>query len=354
MTKEEKIAKFDPSGVGLKNGRFIGLPFDEDDAKIVLLPVPWDVTVSYSDGTATAAQNIVEASSQLDLYDADVKDAWKMGIYFRHIDLFWLNRNEELRPLADAFIEAIEAGANPAHDLQLVNVLEEINNACLLLKNWVYTETTNLLNKGKLIGIVGGEHSVPLGYLEALAQRHEHFGVLQIDAHQDLRRAYEGFIFSHASIFYNALKIRQISKLVQVGIRDCCQEEMELVAASNGRVQVFSDQAIRETVYSGSSWGNVCERILTSLPEKVYVSFDIDGLVPDLCPNTGTPVPGGLQFAEAIYLLKMLVESGREIIGFDLCEVAGVGNEWDGNVGARIVYKLCNLMGKSAGISTAV
>ncbi len=352
MSRQEKIARFNPSGIGLKNGRFIGLPFDEEDAQIVLLPVPWDVTVSYADGTATAAQNILEASSQLDLFDPDLPDAWKTGIYMRHLDLLWLNRNQELRPLADSFIDYLENGNAPDDKQQMRTALEEINNACLALKTWVYQETSALLRSGKRVGLVGGEHSTPLGFLEALAQRFGHFGILHIDAHQDLRQAYEGFTYSHASIFYNTLKIEAVTKLVQVGIRDYCEEETELVRREAGRVKVWYDQQIREELFEGTSYAEMCRRIVADLPRQVYVSFDIDSLLPYLCPGTGTPVPGGLEYGQAVFLLKTLVESGREIIGFDLCEVAGVGNEWDGNVGARILYKLCNLMAKSAGIGS--
>ena len=347
MTKQEKIDSFDPSGVGLKNGHFIGLPFDENDAETVLLPVPWDVTVSYADGTATAGENILEASVQLDLHDPDVPDAWKKGIYMRHLDLVWLNRNTELRPLAEQYIDFLENGGQIAQDPEMKAALSEVNEACIGLRNWVYQETKALLEKGKRVGIVGGEHSVPLGYLDALAEHHGSFGILQIDAHQDLRDAYEGFTYSHASIFYNALKIKEIRRLVQVGIRDFCEAETDIVNASNGRVKVWTDQQIREEAFMGSSFQATCERIIADLPKLVYISFDIDGLQPDLCPNTGTPVPGGLTFNEAVYLLKTVVKSGRKIIGFDLCEVGGIDNEWDGNVGARVLYKLCNLMAAS-------
>jgi len=347
MTKQEKIAAFDPSGVGLKNGHFIGLPFDENDAETVLLPVPWDVTVSYADGTSTAGQNILEASAQLDLHDPDVPDAWKMGIYMRHLDLFWLNRCTELRPMAEQYIDFLESGGHLKHDLEMQAALGEINKACFSLKNWVYEETKSLMEKGKRVGIVGGEHSVPLGYLEALAEVHGNYGILQIDAHQDLRDAYEGFTYSHASIFFNALKIKEVERLVQVGIRDFCEAETDLVIASDGRIRAWTDQQMREAEFEGTSFKSLCERIVADLPGLVYVSFDIDGLQPDLCPNTGTPVPGGLSFNEAVYLLKTVVKSGRKIIGFDLCEVGGMDHEWDGNVGARVLYKLCNLMGAS-------
>lgn len=344
--KKKKIEGFDPNGVGLKNGNFIGLPFDENTAGIVLLPVPWDVTVSYRDGTATAAANILEASSQLDLYDADVKDAWKAGIFLRTMDAQWLKKSQELRPKAQRYIEALENGKRT--DTKVIREsLADIHAASVALKEWVYQQTDSLMEKGKIVGLIGGEHSVPLGYLEALASRYEDFGVLHIDAHLDLRQAYEGFTYSHASIFNNALKIESISKLVSVGIRDYCEEELDVVEASGKRCKVFFDHRIREAMFVGITWAEICKKIVKALPKHVYISFDIDGLDPTLCPNTGTPVPGGLSYQEAIYLLRVLAESGKKIIGFDLCEVGGEGHEWDGNVAARVLYKMCNLAWKS-------
>lgn len=354
MSRQTLIKAFDPSGVGLKNGHFIGLPFTEKEAQIVLLSVGWDVTVSYMAGTSTGPQNILDASSQLDLFDPDLSDAWKVGIYMRHQDLLITNRNEELRPLAEKYIDFLEAGGNPQDSLEMAAVLEEINNACHLLKIWVYEQSKELLKAGKSVGIVGGDHSVPLGFLEALSQKYsEGFGILQIDAHQDLRQAYEGFLYSHASIFYNAMKLDAVKKLVQVGIRDTSEAENAFSQANESRISVWSSQKLNARKFNGESYAKTCEEIIADLPNKVYVSFDIDGLMPYLCPNTGTPVPGGLEFEEAVFLLKALVESGREIIGFDLCEVAGIGNEWDGNVGARVLYKLCNFMAKSKGLPTS-
>ncbi len=353
MRRQQKIASFDPSAVGLKNGHFIGLPFNEDEAQIVLLPVSWDVTVSYKAGTSTGPQNILDASSQLDLYDPVLEDAWKVGIYMRHFDLYTLNRNEELRPLAERYIDYLESGGKPEDSLEMAARLEELNNACRMLKVWVYEQTKGLLKKGKSVGLVGGDHSTPLGFLEALGELHaEGFGILQIDAHQDLRRAYEGFEFSHASIFFNAVKLPSVRKLVQVGIRDTCEEEVNFARQNADRITVWTNDKINARKFQGDSFRKICEDIIAALPPKVYISFDIDGLLPYLCPNTGTPVPGGLEFDEAVYLMRTLVESGREIIGFDLSEVAGNGYEWDGNVGARILYKLCNFMAKSKGLST--
>jgi agmatinase len=197
------------------------------------------------------------------------------------------------------------------------------------------------------VGLVGGDHSTPLGFMEALAEKHSEFGILQIDAHCDLRKAYEGFEFSHASIMYNALKLRQVKKLVQVGIRDWCEEENNYIRSSKGRVVTFFDHAMKRSLYEGTSWKSLCDKIVSQLPKNVYVSFDIDGLDPKLCPSTGTPVPGGLEFEQAVYLIEQVVRKGKKIIGFDLNEVAPGADEWNGNVGARMLYKMCNLAAAS-------
>lgn len=341
---------FDPNGVGLKNGNFIGLPFTESDARLILFPVPWDVTVSFAEGTATGPENILEASSQLDLYDADISDAWKLGIFFKSIPEDWLSLSRQLRPLSKNYIDFLETGGKVSENHEMQDLLSALNSHCHALKEYVKTSTRNYLDQGKIVGLVGGDHSTPLGYLEALAEKHPSFSVLQIDAHLDLREAYEGFTYSHASIFYNALKIPAINKLVQVGIRDYCEEEAALAAAKKGRIRVFYDRALKENRFKGQTFHDSCLEIIRDLDENVYISFDIDGLHPAYCPNTGTPVPGGFQFEEAVYLIKLLVESGRKIIGFDLNEVGGLGNDWDGNVGARMLYQLSIWTGRSQGL----
>jgi agmatinase len=347
MSKNEKIKNFDPNGVGLNNGHFIGLPFEEEEANIIFLPIPWDVTVSYAEGTASGAENILQASGQLDLFDPYVQDAWKAGIYMRPSDETWSNKSSELREKAKQYIDWLENGSDDQFLAEMMHIKEAINQASIALNQWVKTQTTNLLEAGKLVGLVGGEHSTPLGYLEALAEKYHSFGILQIDAHMDLRKAYEGFTHSHASIFYNALSISNIEKLVQVGIRDYCEEEVAFAKSQGERVSIFYDHEIKEMQFKQVAYDQICNDVVESLPDKVYISFDIDGLRPNLCPHTGTPVPGGLDFAEAIYLIKKVVDSGRTIIGFDLSEVAGIGHEWDGNVGARILYRMANLAAKS-------
>ncbi len=348
MSKEEKIKNFNPNGVGLNNGHFIGLPFEEKEAEIILLPVTWDVTASSGKGTALGPQKMLAVSTQIDLYDPYVKDAWKLGVYMLPVEEEWIRKNEDLRRKSDDYISFIENGGNIEKNKTQKKVLEEINNKCEALKSTVYNTCNHYFSQNKLVGLVGGEHSVPLGYLEALAVKYSDFGILQIDAHMDLRKAYEGFNYSHASIFYNVSKIESVTKIVQVGIRDFCEEEFEFVKNSNGLIKSFFDHEIAEQLYKGVFYRQICTQIIQYLPQNVYISFDIDGLEPSLCPNTGTPVPGGLDFNQALYLIKLIVESGKTIIGFDLCEVNGE-NDWDANVGARLLYRISNLMGKSNG-----
>jgi agmatinase len=346
-SKEQKIAEFDPNGVGDVNGGLFGLPFTIEESEVVLIPMPWEVTVSYSAGTAAGPQAIKEASPQLDLFDPAIKDAWKLGIAMEEISEEWAAVSDNLRQKAESYINWLEEGSPESDKAEFENLPAEVTEKGEELLQWLKARALTYLDKGKLVGVVGGDHSTPLGLMHALAERHEEYGILQVDAHADLRNAYEGFRYSHASIMYNALQLPQVKKLVQVGIRDICQAEAEMADQSNGRITIFYDSVLKENLYEGDSWKKECKKIIAQLPQKVYISFDIDGLDPKLCPATGTPVPGGFEFEEAIYLIKALVKSGREIIGFDLCEVAPGESEWNGNVGARLLYKLCNWMAVS-------
>lgn len=336
---------FDPSAIGLDNGNLLGLPFDYDSASIIVFGVPWEVTVSYRPGTAYGPEAILNASRQLDIYDIDNPEGWKQGIYMVPISNDVLENNQQLRQQATALIAALEQGADIEKNPELVRSRQQVNEGSEALNQWLFEQTLKALKDGKQVAVIGGDHSVPLGYLKALATHHSSFGILHIDAHADLRDAYEGFQFSHASIMYNALEIPEITKLVQVGIRDLCHEEVDLIQTLPNRIATFYDSQLKEQLYAGTSWLTICKAVVAELPENVYISFDVDGLDPKLCPQTGTPVPGGLELEQVFCLFREVVRSGRRIVGFDVVEVGNA--EWDGNVGARTVYKLCNLMSLS-------
>ncbi|HRH59087.1 MAG TPA: agmatinase family protein [Chitinophagaceae bacterium] len=342
------LSKFDANAAGNPNNNIFGLPFTEDESKVVLLPVPWEVTVSYHAGTARSPEHIFKASTQIDLFDVYNPEGWKQGFYMRLPERKILMKSDYLRKEAELYIDYISKGEIVDANKFMCKSLKEINEGGMLLNNWVYEQTKALLAQNKFVGLVGGDHSTPLGYYKALGEKYGSFGILQLDAHCDLRKSYEGFIYSHASIMYNALnEVKAIDKLVQVSVRDLCDEEWDYICNSNNRVITYFDEHIRQRLYEGEHWSYLTETIINHLPEHVHISFDIDGLDPKLCPHTGTPVHGGLQADEALYLFKKIIQSGRKVIGFDLVEV-GVGeNDWDSNVGARLLWRLCNLLTKN-------
>ena len=339
------LSNFDPNTVGNPNNNIFGLPFSEEDARLVIVPVPWEVTVSYNAGTARAPDHIFTASLQVDLFDPELKDTWKEGFFMRYPDKKILTKSDFLRKEAELYINYISQGDVVSANKFMCKTLRDINEGSLFLNNWVYEQTKDLLDKGKLVALLGGDHSTPLGFFKAIAEKNIEFGILQIDAHMDLRKAYEGFNYSHASIMYNALEeIPQLKKIVQVGIRDYCEEEFQYMCASNGRAITYFDKDIKERLFEGETWKNIVDDIVNQLPQNVFISFDIDGLNPKLCPHTGTPVQGGFEAQEMYYLFKKVMQSGRKIIGFDLNEVGVSHDEWDENVGARILFKLCSIL----------
>ena len=296
---------------------FLKAPYAEDVTEVenydvTVLGIPFDGGTTYRAGTRFGPQGVRKISALYTPYN------YEMGVDLR-----------EQMTLCDAG----DVFTIPAN---IEKTFDQISRA-----------VSHVFSSGSLPIIIGGDHSVPLGGLAALAQQYPSFGILHLDAHGDLRNAYEGFQESHASIMFNALQIPQISKLVQVGIRDISHREMTLMQRSNGRVVIYLDTQLKQATFSGHSWLQQCQDIVRNLPDQVYISCDVDGLDPKLCPHTGTPVPGGLDLEEAYCLWREVVRSGRRIIGCDICETGS--HEWDGNVSARILYKLFSLMTLSAG-----
>jgi agmatinase len=349
MSKQDKITNFDPNALGDANNNIYGLPFTTDEAEVVIVPVPWEVTVSYSAGTAAGPQAVYDASFQVDLFDPKIKDAWKIGLAMDEVSQEVATKSETLRRKSEDYISMLEAGETADTSDVMKEIQQEVNAECLKLNEWVKNKSLSFINKNKIVALLGGDHSTPLGLMQALAEKHNSFAILQIDAHADLRDAYEGFEFSHASIMYNAIKIPQVSKLVQVGIRDYCEFEYDVIQNSNGRIVTFFDRDIKQQQYEGTTWATICNNIISTLPNEVYLSFDIDGLDPKLCPHTGTPVAGGFEFEQVLMLIEKLVDAGKKIIAFDINEIAPGDDEWDANVGARLLYRIANLSAKSNG-----
>jgi agmatinase len=315
-----------------------GLDPGFEDARVVVVPVPVHATVSYGDGAHRGPDAIRRASHQVDLWDVDVGEAWREGI---HLDRALPGTEDgapAVRAAALRVIDALARGEEPAGD-----DAAEVDAHGERVRSLLRARTGELLGLDKLPVVLGGDHSAPLGAIEAAAEREDALGVLHIDAHADLREAYEGFTHSHASIMFNVLARAKNTRVEQVGLRDVCREEVERIG-SDKRLRATFDPALRRARLEGRLLP-LFDEIVARLPERVWVSFDVDGLDPRYCPNTGTPVPGGLDFGEAVELLRVLADSGRRVVGMDLCEVSpgetpDDEDSYDAVVGARLLYKL--------------
>jgi agmatinase len=343
---------FDPNGVGIANGNIFGFPVEEASADIIIIPVPWDATASYGKGTSDGPKAILDASTQLDFYHPQLPDAWKTQVYMTPISEDWKQINTDLCIQAIEYIQFLEQGGQLTEDSEYNAIVTQINETQRALKENLKERSISLLKAGKIVAVLGGEHSTPLGLIEAIDAMGQPFAVLQIDAHADLRDAYESFEQSHASIMFNVVQnCPNLQKLVQVGIRDIAHSEVELIR-QNPKIETHFDWEIKRRQFEGETWKSIVDSIIRSLPERVYISFDIDGLHPSLCPNTGTPVVGGFELEQINYLFFQLVEAGKRIVGFDLNEVApGNHDDWDANVGARALWNLVCAAEKSRKIN---
>lgn len=351
VTKEQKTI-IDPNAKATSADGIYGLPFKEHEAKVVYLPIPWDVTTSYQAGTSQGPSAILKASDQIDFFDLDYVDAYQAGLFMKKESAQVKKLNAEGRKLAKKIIDADDEQI--AKDKTLQNALKKVNALCEDLNQLVYKETKDALSKNQISVLVGGDHATPFGAIKAYSEKYKDFGVLHFDAHSDTRVAYMGFENSHASIMHNVMeKIPGVKKLVQVGIRDFCEQEY-LYTKNNKKIEIYFDQKMTERKLRGEKFEKIAKEIISHLPKNVYISFDIDGLDPRFCPHTGTPVPGGLEYSEVVFLINELVKSKRTLVGFDLVEVApspkDKTDEWDANVGMRLLYKMTSAALASQGI----
>lgn len=329
-------ADFDPDAAAGSGSGIYGLPFTSEDAKVVVIPVPFEATTSYGGGTSNGPAAVLEASRQVDLFDHETGRPYAAGIAMLEIPSNVLRWSRDAKAIAKPVIE--NGGVTDDKTREAAAKVNEIGED---LNRWVYGQTSALLHAGRMPVVLGGDHSVPFGAIRAHAEADPGFGILHLDAHADLRDSYEGFTWSHASIFNNVMtKIDGVSRLVQVGVRDLGQAERRMIDESDGRIVTFYDADLAAKKEEGIPFARLADEIAAALPERVYLSWDIDGLDPTLCPGTGTPVPGGLSWNEAIGLLRALVRAKKRIIGLDLCEVSPGETEWDANVGARLLYKM--------------
>lgn len=326
------------------NAGIFGLNSTYENSEIILIPSPWEVTTSYRQGTAQAPAAIKAASYQCDVFNPSYPDLVHSGIYYCEPNNALSDLNNATQPKAAAIINKLEKGDDTSQDPEFAKHLEEVNAATETCIKTLYEETEKAINADKSIGIIGGDHSCSLGPISALIDYVDSFGVLQLDAHMDLRKDYQGFTHSHASVMRHVLDLPDISRIVQVGIREFCEEEHEVAKASKGKIKTFYNDALKAELFAGRNWETQCKKIVNNCPDNVYVSLDIDSLKPCFCPQTGTPVPGGLDYDQVTFLLTQLAKSGKQIIGFDLVEVSGEPNSLDAIIAARLLYHLCGCM----------
>jgi agmatinase len=262
------------------------------DAKFVVVPVPYDLTSTYQSGSRRGPGAILDASANMELYDEELrKETYLAGIH-------------TLVPLA--------ADARGPEEM-VASVREQI---------------TRVLVHGKIPVMLGGEHSISLGAVQAMQEKYPALSVLQLDAHADLRDSYQGSPYSHAAV---ARRIAEICPLVQVGIRSMSVEEAVFMAAGTVRTLTV------DTIRADKGWQ---EKVLEYLSGDVYVTIDLDVFDPAIMPSTGTPEPDGLAWRDVLSLLRKL--SRRRLIrGFDVVELAPVpGLVAPDFLAAKLVYRL--------------
>ena len=319
-----RAAKFDPDAAATAGSGIYGLPFTPAEARVVIIPVPYEATTSYGGGTSRGPAAVLEASKQVDLYDHETGRPYEAGIAMLPIPRKIITWNAMAKKL----------GRKRVADVNRIS--DEVND-------WVYEQTSALVESGKMPVVLGGDHSVPFGAIKAYVARYPAMGILHVDAHADLRNAYEGFTWSHASIFYNVVMRLPIPKLVQVGVRDLGAAEMRIIDGSGGRIVTFFDSDIAALKEARTSRANRTGSRYASRGAVPRAQAGVARVV--LAPRRnggrpGTPVPGGLSWNEAIGLLRAIRRAKKRIVGLDLCEVAPGKTEWDANVGARLLYKM--------------
>jgi len=321
-----------------------------EQAPIIIIPVPWEVTASYGAGASQGPELIRRASSQMDFFQKHTLRAHNHFIHFHNEDSVIQNLNQKALVLAQKIKDHWEENKILTSGEQ--KELHKVNQLCEQMVKWVYDKSSDIYSKEKIPVVVGGDHSVSEGILQFLGDVYRgDYGVLHIDAHPDLRCAYQGFTYSHASVMYNALSHKfSPTKLVQIGIRDFSQEEYNLIQ-NDSRITCYYDEDLKNRLFCGDNWADLSREIVADLPPRVYVSLDIDGLSWECAMGTGTPVPGGLSFSQLVFLLRELERQKKQIIGFDVVETAnGIDStlslslkEWSGNISARLIYQLSSI-----------
>lgn len=261
--------QFDPNSAADPNSGVFGLPFSFEQAKLIFLPVPWEATTSYGGGTSKGPDAILEASYQVDLFDLEVDKPYEAGFHMLPVSREIKAWNKTAKAAAQ---KIIKAGGRIGKNSKLKKDLKLVNDTSELVNKAVKKEAQRILKAGKIVGLVGGDHASPFGAISAQAEHDGEIGILHIDAHSDTRSAYEGFQWSHASIMHNVMeRIPGVTKLVQVGIRDFCEEEYEYIQRSQGRIETYFDLDTAKRKADGVSWNKLAREYVAKLPDRKSV-----------------------------------------------------------------------------------
>jgi agmatinase len=337
--------EFDPNGIVPDNGNYFGMPCSPEEAALVLISAPWDITVSMRAGSSYAPDAIIEASRNIDLHEPMSPGAWRKGIATLPIDYSIQDLSHRLRSDAERVVKAGEEfGVSILNNIMHERRLRRVNEGSEAVNATIYNEAIKWFAKNKIVGLVGGDQSTAYGVIRAAGEHYSEIGVLHIDSHCDLRDSHHGFTHSHSSIMHNVLRdVEGVDRLVSVGVREFSHAEWER-AEQDERIRLFTGQYIWTAHFEGVNWSTIAQEIIESLPEKVYISLDIDGLTIECSPHTGTTISGGLRFPEVVYLMSKIVDSGRQIVGFDLTEVVpDVDDKSDAMIAARLLFKMCSV-----------
>ncbi|MBC6415146.1 MAG: arginase family protein [Bdellovibrionales bacterium] len=317
------------------------------NSPMILIPVPWSATTSYGGGTEKGPQLIRQESHQLDFFNSLFKLSYNEKIHFLKEDSLIQSMNTK----ALSWVYKIRKKSKKKNE----KLYKKVNSACRFLLDWTYEQASTVFSQKKIPALVGGDHSISEALLSLIGERTKgNYGILHLDAHADLRPEYENFKYSHASVMFNVLNLPfPPKKLIQVAVRDFCKQEYDLIKKEE-RIQCYFDDWIYNQIFKGKTWAKLSHDIISKLPEKVYVSLDVDALTWDYAPDTGTPVPGGLSFNQVLYLFAELKSQKKKIIAFDVVETSGANktsqsSKWNGNVSARLIYYLCGLSLNSYG-----
>lgn len=337
--------EFDPNTITPDNGCYFGISLNPEDATLVLLSAPWDTTSSIRFGSSYAPDAIIEASRYIDFYEPLAPNSWQKGIATVPIDYSIQDLSHRLHSDAERVIKLHdELGMSVIDNLMYERRLRRVNEGSVEINDNIFKQASHWLDKGKIVGLIGGDQSVTYGMVRAFGYKYDKLGVLHIDSRCDMREAYQGFDFSHASAMYNILRdVPQIEKFVSVGVQEFSPIEWER-ATSDSRVRMFTAYNMWREQFEGATWSKIVNDIIEELPEDVYIALDIDGLTNECTPNNGHITAGGISFHQYVYLMERIIASGRRIVGFDITEVTpDIKDKDDMRIVARLLFKMCSI-----------